>query len=236
QKYLDNGTGEFIKSDEYRQIVKQYNKKYDEVVQKAIPTQWQIGQEFQLKNLANVVDERVAAFDDLMASNPTISAKLQPNNWRKLTDQEKTAVVQEIADEYATKLGTPKVKIIVKKDERGLGGFYTPGTNEITLNSRYLDDASLRDVLPHEYGHLVDDLDPNAGALGSQYSYYGDKIYSSQNSKGYRIALTEQSSYAIGNTTGRTAEKTLDEAAAAGLGTVGGATIEIGIMDQLTNK
>lgn len=235
QKYLNNGaTGDFYKSDEYAQLVKQYYKKDDEA-RESIPTQWQIAQEFQLKNLANVVDERVAVFDDVLASNPEISSKLQPNNWRRLTNQEKTAVVQQLVDEYATKLGTPKAEIIIKKIRWDWGGYYTPGTNKITLNSRHLNEASLKSILSHEYGHLVDHLDPNAGALGSQYSYYGNKIYSNKRSKGYRVALTEQSSFAIGDATDK-GEAAINSAATAIIGTSAGAGVEIGVANSILEK
>lgn len=237
QKFLDNGgTGKFIQSDEYRQMVTEYRAKYNEA-QKAIPTQWQIGQEFQLKNLANVVDERVKIMDDIVASNPEIQSKLTKQAWKNLSEEERLGVAQQILDEYAAKLGTPKAEVLIDRATK-FGGYYTPGTNRISLNpkAQFNSPDYLTEILAHEYGHLVDDLDPNVGALGSQYSYYGNKIYRNQEKAGYRIALTEQSSYAIGNTTGRTAEKTLDQAAAAGLGGVGGATIEIGVMDQLTNK
>lgn len=239
QKFLDNGgTGEFSHSDEYGQMIAEYRAKYNEA-QKTAPTQWQIGQEFQLKNLANVVDERVRVMDDIVTSNASINSKLTKQTWKRLSEQERLDVAQQILDDYATKLGTPKAQVFLDPDAgKNVGGYYKPGTNEIYLNpkAQFNSADELTEILSHEYGHLVDDLDPNVGALGSQYSYYGNKIYSNQEKNGYRIALTEQSSYAIGNTTGRIAEKTLDQAAAAGLGTVGGATIEIGVMDQLTNK
>ena len=54
------------------------------------------------------------------------------------------------------------------------------------------------EILTHEHGHLIDDLAPNQGALGEQYSYYAHKIYNNTDDKGYRVALTEQSSHKIG--------------------------------------
>lgn len=239
QKYLNNGAkGDFDKSDEYAQMVKQYHQKYDEA-QKSMPTQWQIGQEFKLKNLANIVDERVRVMDDIVTSNASINSKLTKQTWKRLSEQERLDVAQQILDDYATRLGTPKAQVFIDPDAgKNVGGYYKPGTNQIYLNpkAQFNSADELTEILSHEYGHLVDDLDPNDGALGSQYSYYANKIYSNQDSEGYRISLTEQSSYAIGNTTGRTAEKTLDQAAEAGLGAVGIGTVITGGEIELLNQ
>ena len=66
------------------------------------------------------------------------------------------------------------------------------------------------EVLTHEHGHLTDDLAPNQGALGEQYNYYAYKIYNNTDDKGYRVALTEQSSYKIGPNVSHEATGTTD--------------------------
>ena len=196
KKFIENGgTGEFKESDEYKKFIEEYRVKYKEA-QKFAPTQWEIGKDFQLKNIEKVVAERQAVFDDVIASNPVFKSKMQSSNWRKLTEQQKTEVIQEIMDEYARRLGSKRPTIEIKEMEKGLYG--KAGNGEITLNSRYLtDEKTIKETLIHEYGHVVDEFDPNLGALGEQYAFYGDKIYSNNLKNGYRIALTEQSSFAI---------------------------------------
>ncbi len=196
KKFIENGgTGEFKESDEYKKFVEEYRVKYKEA-QKFAPTQWEIGKDFQLKNIEKVVAERQAVFDDVIASNPVFKSKMQSSNWRKLTEQQKTEVIQEIMDEYARRLGSKRPTIEIKEMEKGLYG--EAGNGKITLNSRYLtNEKTIKETLIHEYGHVVDEFDPNLGALGEQYAFYGDKIYSSNFKNGYRIALTEQSSFAI---------------------------------------
>jgi len=237
QKFLDNGgTGEFSQSDEYGQMVAEYRAKYNEA-QKAAPTQWQLGEDFQLKNLANVVDERVKIMDDIVASNPEIQSKLTKQAWKNLSEEERLGVAQQILDEYAAKLGTPKAEVLIDR-ATDAGGYYTPGTNRISLNptAQFNSPDYLTEILSHEYGHLVDYMSPNTGAMGEQYAHYATKIYSNQAKDGYRIALTEQSSYAIGNATGRTAEKALDETATWGLGSLGAGTATIGGEIKLIEK
>ncbi len=238
-------------------------------LEKSVPTQWEVAEKHQLQNLGNVVKERADDFAEIIANNPEIKAKLDPETWQKLVDAEnkqadaliqqlaedptiksklgpywqtfdpnqrraamvgllntdsdariiaesitpgkelmhatteRTAVVQQILDEYAKKNpGTPVA------DAYGdylmnpnWAGYHIPNTNKTVFNLNALSTTmpeGMADTMSHEHGHLIDDLAPNEGALGEQYSYYTNKIYSNQHDDGYRVALTEQSSFKLG--------------------------------------
>ena len=188
-------------SDEYKQLLAERRTKLKEV-DKSLPSQQQLADDVQLKNLSNVVNERVDAFDDVLASNPELREKLQPAVWKKLNIQQKTEVAQMIMDEYATRLGTPKVKVVIKKLNITEEGYYRPNSGEIVLNSLHSgSEANVKNILTHEYAHFVDDVAPNMGALGEQYKDAADYIYSSKLLDGYEDSLEEQSAFAIGNAT-----------------------------------
>ena len=113
---------------------------------------------------------------------------------------ERTAVVQQILDEYAKKNpGTPVVDVYFDFLTEW-GGYYTPNTNNIAFNpnGQLTVPDGMVNAMAHEHGHLIDYLAPNEGALGEQYNYYTRKIYSDRPDDGYRVALTEQSSHKIG--------------------------------------
>ena len=191
------GVGNFVESDEATSFFGKYGA---DVVEKAKGVnQWDIAEKFRLKNVDNVSQERVVAYNAVLDENPSLEAKLHRKEWSRLTESEKRDVLQAVADKYAEKLGTPRAKIVV--EQKGNNGVLGSQLGDrITFNLEYIDSGidKLSDTLVHEYSHLIDELSPNAGALGSQYAHYAGKIYSNKAEEGYRVALTEQSSYKIG--------------------------------------
>ena len=171
-------------------------------LEREMPDQWEIAERFPLQNINNVVSERANAFADIIESNPEIKAKMAPETWEKLDKDKRVEVAQQILDEYAKRTGTPKVQISIKENlPNGVGGWYRHFEKDIEFNPYAQISRSNGDMLEitsHEHGHMIDHQMPNEGTLGEQYSYYGNKIYSREKKDGYRVALTEQSSYKIG--------------------------------------
>ena len=169
-------------------------------LKKGLPSQWEVAEKYQLKNLGNVVNERAHQFGEIIKNNPEIQSKMDYDVWyNKLTDPERGDVAQKILDEYAVKTGTPRASVELEVKD-GVAGYHTPGLNDVVLNPQstpYFTEGML-ETTAHEHGHMIDDLAPNEGALGEQYQYYTSKIYNNTDDAGYRVALTEQSSYKIG--------------------------------------
>ncbi len=172
-----------------------------EELKKSVPTQWDVAEKHQLGNVGNVVNERANQFDEIIKTNPEIQSKLDEKVWAKLSDQERSDVAQKILDEYAAKTRTPRANFGLDYNTSH-GGYYRPGTNDIFLNpdAQFKTADGMLETLSHEHGHFIDYNTPNEGALGEQYSYYAEKIYKNGKTKGagYRVALTEQSSFKIG--------------------------------------
>ncbi|MDW3024559.1 MAG: hypothetical protein R8N50_02625 [Alphaproteobacteria bacterium] len=195
---LPDDTPEIVeKKRNMPQRVDEINKEIEEL-EKSVPTQWEVAEKHQLQNLGNVVKERADDFAEIIANNPEIKAKLDEKVWSKLTDQERADVAQKVLDEYAVKTNTPRAAVGL--DVGDYGGYHTYGTNNVVFNPneqiQHYD--GMVETMAHEHGHLIDDLAPNEGALGEQYNYYTSKIYSNQRDDGYRVALTEQSSFKTG--------------------------------------
>lgn len=250
---------EYAKYLELDDELDQLNKEKD-VLEKQLPTQWDVAEKYQLQNLGNVVNERADDFAEIIANNPEIKAKLDPETWQKLVDADKakeielmnqiaenptiksklssdwqklslekrkqelmdlyehdveaqnilrdiggrvklerTEVAQQILDEYAKKTKTP-ISDVYGDLFTKWGGYHTHNTNNVVFNpnAQLLDPDGMVETLAHEHGHLIDDLAPNEGALGEQYNYYIKKIHNNKKDAGYRVALSEQSSYKIG--------------------------------------
>ena len=175
------------------------------VLKEKIPNQWQVAEQFPLANLGNVVNERADVFKKVIENDHNLKSALEPDNWAKLSLEQRTDIAKQVLVEYAKETGTPiptDVRIDPELPDR-FGGLYDIASNTISFNpngggqiSRGSDD--MLEVISHEDGHLIDYRAPNEGALGEQYGYYSSKIYSNEKDEGYRIALTEQSSYKIG--------------------------------------
>lgn len=214
-------------------------------LEREMPDQWEIAERFPLQNINNVVSERANAFADIIESNPEIKAKMAPETWEKLDKDKRVEVAQQILDEYAKRTGTPKVQISInEKIPDGIGGHYRYFEKDIEFNPYAQISRSNGDMLEitsHEHGHMIDHQMPNEGTLGEQYSYYGNKIYSSEKKDGYRVALTEQSSYKIGDNIGygieydleaarnKVFEKNVDLGVGIGAGATGTVGIEAGV-------
>ena len=170
-----------------------------------LPSQWEIAEQTPLKNIGNVANERANDFAEIVANNPEIKSKLDNQIWSKLPVDERRNIMQQILDEYAKKTGTPNTLVDAKILEKEIAGAYTPVNKSITFNSHpragFTNSSSAVNTASHEHGHFIDDVMPNEGALGEQYSHYAQKIYTSNPDQGYRVALTEQSSFDIGPTT-----------------------------------
>jgi len=212
QKELERARSMFIwdfrNSEQVKKLLAQYELKY-KAVQKLAPSQWDIAENFSLKNVDNVVNERAREFKDIIDNNPGIKSQL--DHWDDLTDVQRSSVAQQITDAYSAKTGTQRTNISLDYNTTA-GGYYTPGTSNIVLNpnAQLQSPEGMIEVLAHEHAHLIDDLAPNEGALGAQYSHYGEVVYSNRVEDGYRVALTEQSSYKIGPSTSKEVTGTTD--------------------------
>ena len=176
-----------------------YKRLFDESLAVKREYQFKVAEEFQLENLGNVVQERADEFAEIIANNPEVQAKLNNVSWKLLSDGQRADVARQILDEYATKTSTPIADVRLDYNMKW-GGLHNTNTNNIVFNpnAQFKDPAGMVDVMAHEHGHLIDDLAPNEGALGEQFDYYSRPLYSNREEDGYRIALTEQSSYKIG--------------------------------------
>ncbi len=247
---------EFNKTDAYKQFAEQ-----EQAIRRDY--QFEVAEKFPLENLGNVVNERADDFAEIIANNPEIKAKLDPDSWKKLveaengqadalieklaedptiksklspdwqkldpdqrrremaeliktdsdvqwivdsiypelrsTKTERTAIVQQIVDKYSQKTST-QAPDISSDYLTTAGGYYTPGTNNIALNpyAQFKTSDGMVETMAHEHGHFIDYTQPNEGAMGEQFSHYAKSLYSSRPEDGYRISLTEQSSFKIG--------------------------------------
>ncbi|MBQ6027096.1 MAG: hypothetical protein IJL21_00885 [Alphaproteobacteria bacterium] len=247
---------DFNKTDAYKQFAEQ-----EQAIRRDY--QFEVAEKFPLENLGNVVNERADDFAEIIANNPEIKAKLDPDNWQKLveaengqadalieklaedptiksklspdwqkldpdqrrremaeliktdsdvqwivdsiypelrsTKTERTAIVQQIVDKYSQKTST-QAPDISSDYLTTAGGYYTPGTNNIALNpyAQFKTSDGMVETMAHEHGHFIDYTQPNEGAMGEQFSHYAKSLYSSRPEDGYRISLTEQSSFKIG--------------------------------------
>ena len=191
--------------EEIRYLKSQVEQIEDMDIQRySVPTQQSIASEFSLNNLDEVVAERVADFRQIVQENTSIRSKLTSSEWRKMTDNERLNIAQQIIDTYAQKTGAPSVPVKLREPSAGKkwGGQYNHGSKTIYINpnAQFKTPEGMLEVLAHEHNHMIDDLAPNRGALGSQYTYYGEKIYSSKPENGYYEAFTEQSSFKTGYT------------------------------------
>ena len=173
-----------------------------EQLEKSVPNQWKIAEKFPLENLGNVVNERANTFAEIIESNPEIKAKMAPGTWEKLDQEQRIKVSQQILNEYAIRTGTPTVSISADPTmPNNWGGAYSHMRQDIRLNPKNQlsrTSGDMLEVTSHEHGHMIDDIAKNEGALGEEYAYYADQIYNNKQKNGYRLALTEQSSYKIG--------------------------------------
>ena len=183
---------EYRATDTFKQLVEQNRGVRREY-------QYTIAEKYHLENLGNVVQERADEFADIIANNPEVQSKMNDVSWSLLSDQERANVAQQILDEYATKTNTPRA-VVGLDYNTSLGGYHSYMKNDVVFNpnTQLKNPDSMVDVMAHEHGHLIDELAPNESALGEQVSHWSRPLYSIKKEDGYRIALTEQSSYKIG--------------------------------------
>jgi predicted metal-dependent hydrolase len=164
------------------------------------PSQWDIAEKYYLGNIDNVAEEHAVQLAEVVNANPEIKSMLNEKVWAKLSDQERADVAQKILNKYADKIGTPRVPVDLDYKMTEWGGMYHPLKQRISLNptANMTTPDGVIEIIAHEYGHAIDDLAPNEGALGAQYDRNVAGFYSNERAKGYRVALTEQSSYKQG--------------------------------------
>lgn len=198
----------FDDSEAYKQLLKEYGYRRKAIVK---PYQWQIAEEFPLENLGNVINERADDFAEIIKKDPEIQSAF--NDWANLEPEDRINIAQKIVDEYSDKTGTPITDVYLDNNTEW-GGYHIVGTNDIFFNpnAQLKKSDGMVETLAHEHGHMIDDLAPNEGAMGEQYSYYTNRrsLYHNNTDAGYRVALTEQSSYKMGPNVANQATGTTD--------------------------
>lgn len=183
-------------SYQYQAIVNRYNKQYTQILS---DFNWQIAEEFPLENLENIALERMQAFWSDPYFKYMMSQTDAAKQWANLSNEERIREIQIVLNRYAQEIGTPPVRIEID-NTIPYAGYYNPQTNTIGISGKSLE--SLEDAMsaigPHEAAHQIDHLDPNRGGLGEQYAHYANRWYATELDEGYRVSLTEQSSYRIG--------------------------------------
>lgn len=190
----NNLPGKYSETDEYKNFMQQYREKRKDISGRY---QYQIAEQFPLENLGNVVNERATDFTEVIKNNPNIASNLNDFTWGLKDDNERLDIAQQILDEYARKTNTPIIKVEFG-DNMVFAGVWNGEKIKINPNSDFFKSPrGMLNMLAHEHGHAIDELVPNEGALGEQFSHYAEKLYSNAEDAGYRVALTEQSSYKL---------------------------------------
>lgn len=92
-------------------------------------------------------------------------------NYNNLSEDERKAFLQKFGDELSkTYFDDGQVKYVAERipNQKTGGNYFSPGKS-VTLNTNYRDNDldKLVDIMIHETGHAVDDVNPLQGALGS---------------------------------------------------------------------
>ena len=147
----------------------------------------------KLDTLDEVTKIRVQQYMDIIKSDEELSWLL--SEFDSLTPEGKQYVGQRILDGFADANNMPRTELEIFSDPTKLGA-YSPSTKKIYVKPN--DDVSdFINTLAHEQAHMVDDINPNMGALGAQRAHISERIYTT--GKNYGKTLQEQSSWPIGD-------------------------------------
>ncbi len=154
-----------------------------------------------ISQLDDVALLRADQMHDIIESDSWL--KSQKQNWYSLTTDEKRQFAQEVSNKLLYKNGVPNSKateIRAAKLEIGNTGSYNKHTNVTKIDFDQVQDyESFINVLAHENGgHAIDNLNSNAGALGSQLQDATHDLYGATYDA-YRAKPTEQTSWRIGD-------------------------------------
>ncbi len=157
-------------------------------------------EQITISQLDDVALMRADQMHDIIESDSWL--KSQKQNWYNLTTDEKREFAQEVSDRLLRKNGVAYNKtteIRAAKLEIGDTGTYNNRTNVTQIDFDQVQDyESFIDVLAHETGgHAIDNLNPNAGALGAQLQDATHDLYGAAYDA-YRAKPTEQTSWRIG--------------------------------------
>lgn len=157
-------------------------------------------EQITISQLDDVALMRADQMHDIIESDSWL--KSQKQNWYNLTTDEKREFAQEVSNRLLRKNGVAYDKtteIRAAKLEIGNTGSYNKRTNVTQIDFDQVQDyESFIDVLAHENGgHAIDNLNPNAGALGAQLQDATHDLYGVAYDA-YRAKPTEQTSWRIG--------------------------------------
>ena len=157
-------------------------------------------EQITISQLDDVALMRADQMHDIIESDSWL--KSQKQNWYNLTTNEKREFAQEVSNKLLRKNGVAYDKtteIRAAKLEIGNAGSYNKRTNVTQIDFDQVQDyESFIDVLAHENGgHAIDNLNPNAGALGAQLQDATHDLYGAAYDA-YRAKPTEQTSWRIG--------------------------------------
>jgi hypothetical protein len=160
----------------------------------------EIAKSTNISQLDEVALLRAEQMRDIIESDSWL--KSQKQNWYMLTTDEKREFAQEVSNKLLRKNGVAYDKITeirAAKLEIGNTGSYNKRTNVTRIDFDQVQDyESFINVLAHENGgHVIDNLNPNAGALGSQLQDATHDLYGVEYDA-YRAKPTEQTSWRIG--------------------------------------
>ena len=119
--------------------------------------------------------EREAGQDAVPADREFLRCFRQ-KNWETYTREEKLALVQQLADTEAQRLGVPPVEVRAQQEEENSLGHYSESLQNIVVNTDHLDDIAeeVMDTVFHEVYHLyqhyvVNNIDWNSDFSRSAY-------------------------------------------------------------------
>ncbi len=147
----------------------------------------------KLDTLDEVTKIRVQQYMDIIKSDEELSWLL--SEFDSLTPEGKQYVGQRILDGFADANNMPRTELEIFSDPTKLGA-YSSSTKKIYVKPNN-DVSDFINTLAHEQAHMVDDVNPNMGALGAQRAHISERIYTT--GKNYGKTLQEQSSWPIGD-------------------------------------
>ncbi len=160
-----------------------------------------VGNTVQIERLDEIALLRADQIHDIIESDEWLKSMKQ--NWYSLTTDQKTIFAQEISNKLLEMNGIPRHRaptIEAHKFTDNTVGAYYPKTNKTRIDfDEQQNYERFINTLAHENGgHAIDELNPNANALGAQL-YDATKDLYGASDDAYRATPAEQTAYRIGD-------------------------------------
>ncbi len=186
--------------------LKDVQQEYDEVSRNIVELTTDkvlldVGNTVQIERLDEIALLRADQIHDIIESDEWLKSMKQ--NWYSLTTDQKTIFAQGISDKLLEMNGIPRHRapfIEAHKFTDNTAGTYNPKTNKTRIDfDKAQNYEEFINTLAHENGgHAIDELNPNANALGAQL-YDATKDLYGASDDAYRATPTEQTAFRIGD-------------------------------------